>query len=244
MAKNPIAVNDGGLFRFVDFMNYVPDFLKEEEDVVTLMQLFSDYLNNAYRNLEDSTRFTFNYFATESTAKEIKNRIDEFVKKLSACDNNNLYVYYLSMPRTNATYNTTAALTYIKNPIYYEGEFSETIPLDVFKNMMKGNSSGDPSSDGDVIYIQYKDNSIYPYYINKADNLLVLDPMRTSQDPFKNTLNTMINGAPRVIKFIPKDVSEPIVSFIGQINNANVYSIKLMSLLTRWRMLRRNTGRK
>ena len=91
MAKNPIAVNDGGLFRFVDFMNYVPDFLKEEEDVVTLMQLFSDYLNNAYRNLEDSTRFTFNYFATESTAKELKNRIDEFVKKLSACDSNNLY---------------------------------------------------------------------------------------------------------------------------------------------------------
>ena len=226
MAKNPIAVNDGGLFRFVDFMNYVPDFLKEEEDVVTLMQLFSDYLNNAYRNLEDSTRFTFNYFATESTAKEVKNRIDEFVKKLSACDNNNLYVYYLSLPRTNATYNTTDALTYIKNNIYYEGEFSETIPLDVFRNMMKGNSKGDPSQDGDVIYIQYKDNSVYPYYINRADNLLVLDPKRTSQDPFKNTLNTMINGAPRVIKFIPKDVSEAVVSYIGQINNANVYSIK------------------
>ena len=226
MAKNPIAVNDGGLFRFVDFMNYVPDFLKEEEDVVTLMQLFSDYLNNAYRNLEDSTRFTFNFFATESTAKAMKNRIDEFVKKLSACDSNNLYVYYLSLPRTNATYNTTKALSYIKNNIYYEGEFSETIPLDVYKNMMKGNSSGDPSNDGDVIYIQYKDNSVYPYYINKADNLLVLDPMRTSQDPFKNTMNAMVNGAPRVIKFIPKDVSEAVVSFVGQINNANVYSIK------------------
>ena len=222
MAKNPIAVNDGGLFRFVDFMNYVPDFLKEEEDVVTLMQLFSDYLNNAYRNLEDSTRFTFNFFATESTAKNMKNRIDELVKKLTACDNNNLYVYYLSLPRTNATYNTAEALTYIKNNIYYEGEFSETIPLDVFKNRMPN----DPSNDGDVIYIQYKDNSVYPYYINKADNLLVLDPMRTSQDPFKNTLNAMINGAPRVIKFIPKDVSEPIVSFVGQINNSNVYSIK------------------
>lgn len=222
MAKNPIAVNDGGLFRFVDFMNYVPDFLKEEEDVVTLMQLFSDYLNNAYRNLEDSTRFTFNFFATESTAKNMKNRIDELVKKLTACDSNNLYVYYLSLPRTNATYNTTDALTYIKNNIYYEGEFSETIPLDVFKNMMPN----DQSNDGDVIYIQYKDNSVYPYYINKADNLLVIDPMRTSQDPFKNTLNAMINGAPRVIKFIPKDVSEPIVSFVGQINNANVYSIK------------------
>lgn len=225
MAKNPIAVNDGGLFRFVDFMNYVPDFLKEEEDVVTLMQLFSDYLNNAYRNLEDSTRFTFNYLATESTAKSLKKRIDEFVKKLSACDNNNLYVYYLSLPRTNATYNSTRALTYIKNPIYYEGVFSETIPLDVFKNMMKGNGSGDPSQDGDVIYIQYKDSSVYPYYINTADNLLVLDPMRTSQDPFKNTLNTMINGAPRVIKFVPKDVSEAVVSYVGQINNANVYSI-------------------
>ena len=226
MAKNPIAVNDGGLFRFVDFMNYVPDFLKEEEDVVTLMQLFSDYLNNAYRNLEDSTRFTFNYLATESTAKALKNRIDEFVKKLSACDNNNLYVYYLSLPRTNATYNSTQALTYIKNPIYYEGEFSETIPLDVFKNMMRGNGSGDPSQDGDVIYIQYKDSSVYPYYINTADNLLVLDPMRTSQDPFKNTLNTMINGAPRVIKFVPKDVSEAVVSYVGKINNANVYSIR------------------
>lgn len=226
MAKNPIAVNDGGLFRFVDFMNYVPDFLKEEEDVVTLMQLFSDYLNNAYRNLEDSTRFTFNFFATESTAKELKTRIDEFVKKLSACDNNNLYVYYLSLPRTNATYNTTGALPYTKNTIYYEGEFSETIPLDVFKVTIGDTGKGDPSTDGDVLYIQYKDNSVYPYYINKADNLLVLDPMRSSQDPFKNTINTMINGAPRVIKFIPKDVSEPIVSFVGQINNANVYSIK------------------
>jgi hypothetical protein len=226
MAKNPIAVNDGGLFRFVDFMNYVPDFLKEEEDVVTLMQMFSDYLNNAYRNLEDSTRFTFNFLVTESTAKEMKNRIDEFVQKLSACDSNNLYVYYLSLPRTNATYNTTDALKYIRNPIYYNGAFKETIPLDVFKNLMKGNSAGDPSNDGDVIYIQYKDNSIYPYYINKADNLLVLEPKRSSQDPFKSTLNTTINGAPRVIKFIPRDVGEPIVSFIGQINNANVYSIK------------------
>lgn len=226
MAKNPIAVNDGGLFRFVDFMNYVPDFLKEEEDVITLMQLFSDYLNNAYRNLENSTRFTFNYFATESTAKEVKARIEEFVKKLSACDNNNLYVYYLSLPRTNATYNTTNALKYIKNNVYYEGEFSETIPLDVFRNAMSGNSAGDPSNDGDVIYIQFKDNSVYPYYINKADNLLVLDPQRNSQDPFKNTINTMMNGAPRMIKFIPKDVSEVVVSFVGQINNANVYSIK------------------
>ena len=44
MAKNPIAVNDGGLFRFVDFMNYVPDFLKEGEDVVTLMQRVIEYL--------------------------------------------------------------------------------------------------------------------------------------------------------------------------------------------------------
>lgn len=223
MAKNPIAVNDGGLFRFVDFMNYVPDFLKEEEDVVTLMQLFSDYLNNAYRNLEDSTRFTFNYFATESTAKAMKARIDEFVKKLSACDNNNLYVYYLSLPRTNATYNTTKALSYTKNYVYYEGEFSENLPLDVFKSKM---GSDDPSSDGDVIYVQFKDNSVYPYYINKADNLLVLEPKRTSQDPFKNTLNVMMNGAPRVIKFIPKNVSEAVVSYVGQINNANVYSIK------------------
>lgn len=226
MAKNPIAVNDGGLFRFVDFMNYVPDFLKEEEDVVTLMQLFSDYLNNAYRNLEDSTRFTFNYFATESTAKEMKKRIDEFAKKLSACDSNNLYVYYLSLPRTNATYNTIGALDYTKNTIYYEGEFSETISLDVLKNRMQSNPEGDPSKDGDVVYIQFKDNSVYPYYVNKADNMLILDPMRTSQDPFKNTLNKMINGAPRLIKFIPKDVSEVVVSFVGQVNNANVYSIK------------------
>lgn len=29
-----------------------------------------------------------------------------------------------------------------------------------------------------------------------------------------------------MIKFIPKNVSEPIVSFVGQINNSNVYSIK------------------
>lgn len=226
MAKNPVAVNDGGLFRFVDFMNYVPDFLKEEGDVVTLMQLFSDYLNNAYRNIDDSTRFTFNYFATESTVDSVKSRVEDFASKLAACDNNNLYVHYLSLPRTNANYNTTVELPYIKNAIYYAGEFADRLPLGVFAKLMKENPNGDRSQDGDVIYVRYKDDSVYPYYIDKTDNLLILDPNRTSQDPFKGTMNVMIDGAPRVVKFIPKNVGDVTVSSVGQINDANVYDVK------------------
>ena len=49
---NPIVYNKNGQFRFNDFVGYLPEFLKAEPDVVTLMQVMSDYINNAYRNIE------------------------------------------------------------------------------------------------------------------------------------------------------------------------------------------------
>ena len=57
MPVNPIIHNAGGEHRFIDFVSQMPEFLRAEEDVVTLLQLFSDYLNNAYRNTTIATRF-------------------------------------------------------------------------------------------------------------------------------------------------------------------------------------------
>lgn len=227
MAMNPIAINDGGQFRFIDFVNYIPDFLKEEEDVVTLMQVFSDYLNNAYRNVEDSRKFYFNYIATESVVSMVKNRISGFTEKLRACVENGLYVYYLSMPRTNANSNSTTKLSYMNSSVYYDGEYGETLPINVISDVMENYSNnGDVTKDGDVIYIEFKDGSIYPYYINKPDNVLQLDSERMSQDPFHDTLNQNINGAPRIVKFLPKNIGDIIVTRIGQLNDVYMYDIK------------------
>jgi hypothetical protein len=48
--------NDRGQFRYSDFVAYIPEYLKSEPDVVTLLQVFSDYINNAYRNIETVRR--------------------------------------------------------------------------------------------------------------------------------------------------------------------------------------------
>lgn len=228
MARNPIALNDGGVFRFVDFMNYVPDFLKEEKDVITLMQLFSDYLNNAYRNVDVSRKFYFNFSATESILGKVRENCQEFVDKLRASANNNLYVYFLSMPRTNANTNSIKRLNYINSPVLYEGEFNETLNIDILLNKLtEYNSDGNELvSDGDVVYIKYTNGNVYPYYVNKDNGTLRLDPHNSSQDPFHDTVNHTINGAPRMVKFLPKDVGEIITTELGEINGVQIYDVK------------------
>ena len=154
MATNPIAINAGGKFRFIDFMNYIPDFLKEEKDVVTLMQIFSDYLNNAYRNIEDSTKFTFSFLTTESMMKTCKSGVDDLVNKLSACSDNDLYVYYLSMPRTNVNSNSIEKLSYATASIYYDGSMKDILPINIVTDTLSTSIS-----DGDVLYIKFKDGN-------------------------------------------------------------------------------------
>lgn len=221
MATNPIAINAGGKFRFIDFMNYIPDFLKEEKDVVTLMQIFSDYLNNAYRNIEDSTKFTFSFLTTESMMKTCKSGVDDLVNKLSACSDNDLYVYYLSMPRTNVNSNSIEKLSYATASIYYDGSMKDILPINIVTDTLSTSIS-----DGDVLYIKFNDGNTYPYYVNMTDGTIVIEQKRYSQDPFKSTLNVMIDGSPRIVKFIPKDVGETISSYVGQLGEVDIYEIK------------------
>ena len=54
---NPIPLNDRGQFRYLDFVAYLPEFLREEPDVVELVQVMSDYINDGYRNIEDVEEF-------------------------------------------------------------------------------------------------------------------------------------------------------------------------------------------
>lgn len=227
MSRSPVAINDGGVFRYVDFVNYIPDFLKEEEDVVTLMQLFSDYINNAYRNTEVSHKFYFNYIATESVLGQVKERVNKFLEKMRASADNGLYVHYMSMPRTNANTNDTDKLSYISTSIYYDGERQEQLPINVITDIIPSfNKDDDVTKDGDVVYIEFANGEVYPYIINKHDNVLQIERERTSQDPFHYTLNESINGAPRIVKFLPKDVGALTVSRIGEIKSVPIYCIR------------------
>ena len=62
---NPIPLNDRGQFRYTDFMSYLPEFLLDEPDVVDFVQLMSDYINDAYRNIEDVEEFEKSFPARE-----------------------------------------------------------------------------------------------------------------------------------------------------------------------------------
>ena len=63
--RSPVY-NDRGQFRYSDFVAYIPEFLKSEPDVVTLLQVFSDYINNAYRNIDTVEKFEFAIVAKSS----------------------------------------------------------------------------------------------------------------------------------------------------------------------------------
>jgi hypothetical protein len=63
---NPIPLSDRGQFRYTDFIEYIPEFLWDEPDVVELLQVMSDYINDAYRNIEDVEEFEFKLCVAEA----------------------------------------------------------------------------------------------------------------------------------------------------------------------------------
>ena len=191
MSGNPVIYNTGGAHRFLDYVSFLPEFLREETDVVTLMRVFSDYLNNAYRNTRTATRFEVKLIAIEGMLGTISAELQVLADLFSKSEARELPLLYLFKP---------------KNPagtiVDYHG--TELIPdISIIPGI---------ASINDRIYVNmmnYPDRS--GVYVVVAGNKLTLDPNGSSQDPFSNTpdkpILTSVGYAPRMIQFYPSDVS-------------------------------------
>lgn len=66
---SPAILSQTGINRFSDYTSQIPSYMRGEADVVELLQLMSDYINNAYRDSQSSVDYTFELITTESNKK-------------------------------------------------------------------------------------------------------------------------------------------------------------------------------
>ena len=196
MPSNPIVNNEGGFYRFQDYLAQVPEFLTAEPDVVLLLQLFSDYLNNAYRNASKRTEFEMIFVSTNASIGIVKNRVNQLIELMTKCEEKGLPILFLSKPEGNPNQDDTYPL--FRDYIDYAGQ-SRNISADILEYQ---------PNDGDKFYVNYTDVSfsIYSgvYYYDLTRNQLLLDPTSTSQDPFNNTQNkpfkSIVGIVPRILQ--------------------------------------------
>jgi len=142
MAFNPIIHNDGGAFRFQDYLSQIPGFLKGEDDVVLLLQLFSDYLNNAYRNISTVKNFEFKLITTESRINATIRHLQKLSSLLKSSSDRGEVIYYASKPISNSI----SSRNFFIGTFKYGGTLSN---LDPFI------SDPIPKKDGDRLYIEF-----------------------------------------------------------------------------------------
>lgn len=227
MAQNPILYNDGGVHRFSDYVSQIPDFLKAEEDVVVLLQILSDYINNAYRNIDTVEKFQFSYVAVDSNLTLIQNRVRKFIELLKRSEARGEKILYLSKPQGNP--RNTARPLFVEY-IYYEGDLPSLTP----------SAANATLQDGDKVYVEFtksgeEDNSGVFIYDGVTYQLLP-DPNGTSQDPFNDTPNkpfqTAIGLAPRMLEFNVSDISDVHVKKSGVDGNLVYYNVFFNALVT------------
>ena len=198
--------NDRGQFRYSDFVAYMPEFLKTEPDVVTLLQVFSDYINNAYRNIETVEKFEFAIVSRSGELTRAVERMEYLRSMLDLAGARNDYVNLLSVPRANVKSNAVfgSGSGYSAYTVNYHGN-------EIADRIEKA-TSVDPGlagfNDGDVVFVSYDglqgetDHEV-AYYYDASANCLVRDSEGTSQDPFTGT----DNSSGRVLTFKVSDVS-------------------------------------
>ena len=199
-------LNDRGQFRYSDFVAYVPEFLKAEPDVVTLLQVFSDYINNAYRNIDTVEKFEFAIVSRSDTIGRATRRMEYLRTMLDLAGSRHDFVNLLSVPRANINSNRVfgQANGYIPMVVPYSAsEILDEIPN--AQLVVPGIATFD---DGDVIFISYDGletgNREVAYYYDSARKTLIREPMGKSQDPFTGS----DNSSGRVISFHVSDVSQ------------------------------------
>lgn len=96
MTINPIVHNTGGIFRFSDYISQIPDFLKAEPDAVTLLQVMSDYINNAYRNVTIVKKFKFKLIAVEHNVISVTNTLQRLADLFILAESHGTNMLFLS----------------------------------------------------------------------------------------------------------------------------------------------------
>ena len=220
MAVNPIIYNDGGNYRFRDFISQIPEFLKSENDVVILLQLFSDYINNAYRNITTIKKFEFKLISIESRVGLSNIKLNKLASLFKEAEFRNNSILYLSKPiSTPVTSNE-----YFLGIFEYTGTLETLSPSVITFPLTEAN-------DGNRVYIEF---TKYPkhsgsYVYNRSQGTLTPDPFNASQDPFSNTPNkpipTIGGIAPRIIQFEPTDISAVNTRKIKQVGDIIYFEV-------------------
>ena len=219
---NPIPLNDRGQFRYTDLVGYIPEFLQEEPDVVEFLQVMSDYINDAYRNIEVVERFEFKLCVLEAGIPRAMTILSRLRDMFELSSNRSERVCYLSVPRANVKSNKVFG----KNMGY--SPYTIDIGLQEVAGTIRSISSIDRKvasmNDGDVVFVRYV--SMDPvetraYYYSREANALVLDPEWSSQDPFTGTANT----ENRMISFAVDDISSIAKRYGGESAGNSYYEI-------------------
>lgn len=184
---NPIVYNKNGQYRFTDFVGYLPEFLRSEPDVVTYLQVMSDYINNAYRNIDVTEEFELVKACTSTDRTVVQKWMERLCDMFKlACDRGDS-VMYLSVPRNNVKSNVTVGTE--------NAEYQRTIELDLDEIVDTIPSAAEKVGtldDGDIVYVKYKNRKtqdLVAYSFVADGDMLQKDPMATSQDPFTGTYN-------------------------------------------------------
>lgn len=180
-----IPYNSGGQYRMSDFVAYIPDFLKTEPDVVSLLQCMSDYLNNAYRNLRSTTEFELVRICTDTNLYSVKANMNALHEMFGTASARGEWVDFISVPRNNAKTDAVLGNASAEYPvaIRYAGEHADILPV----ASSLGISS--ETADGHVVYVTFTDGKTLAYYYDRESDSLIIDPMGTSQDPFDGSSN-------------------------------------------------------
>ena len=222
MAKNPVTYNKGGIYRYVDYVSQLPEFLRAEDDVVVFLQVLSDYINNAYRNITVVEQFKFSFVCVDSNYTSVQNKVTNLVKLFKNAETRDQKMLYLSKPEGNKYTNTRP---FIVDYINYSGNYEDNqLPVDVLSSISSVQT-------GDKVYVKFL-KDIYAKYSGVfiyENNKLIPDPNATSQDPFTNTQNepfiTSLGLVPRILQFNVKDISTVRIRPSKTVNDIVFYDV-------------------
>ena len=224
---NPIVYNKNGQFRYTDFIGYLPEFLRSEPDAVTYLQVMSDYINNAYRNVETTDEFELIKVCSSSDSKMVMRWMERLCNMFQLARDRGEKVMYLSVPRNNIKSNVIVGNS--------TAEYQRTIysDLDDIADTISAARSrvGTGLDDGDVVYVNYRKRPLketVAYYYVEASDSLMKDPMGTTQDPFTDTYNDPTTA----IQFGITDVGKVLRRYGGTHNGTVYYEVCLPITIT------------
>jgi hypothetical protein len=212
-AYNLPITSPGGVQRYADFVSMMPDFMGQEQSVVDLIQLFSDYINNAYRNITYVDEFRFMLISVDGNLTAIKDKCERMRKVFAECEDRKVPLVLMGLPQGNAKDATrpTAVGHQDINQSY------DTIASDIGEIDAKylNPALKNDMHDGDKVFLNFttddsKNKSAFFTY-DAEKNILFLDSTATYLDPFKGSydrdISTDMGWMPRMLEFKVKDVS-------------------------------------